>query len=187
MLVAWTSNYTSHGVHLLFHSTVCITGPSICNVFTCVYLCAYVSGQSGQFLEPKARLYVSSHLYIFILWVWVGCVGESAGLPEMRQCTIMCSPYHHGNRNGRAEEHICSRSHAQTENDETQTSTSQSHGVFNHSLNITQSPAVLQRVTLSDGHSKTGGQRHNSTNPTACKHSERQKLETSTERTTSLI
>lgn len=176
MFVAWTPNDTSHGVH----STVCIMGPSICNVFIYVHFCTYVSGISGQFLVPKTRLYISSHLYIVILWSvdssWVRGRERWASW-EMRQCTIMCSPYLHGNRNGRAEAHIRSRSHAQTEYDETKSQPTTcliTHHTETHTVTTCLS------LTLSDGHNKRGGQRHNDTNPTPCKHSEREKLEMST-------
>lgn len=124
-------------------------------IHVCVLVCIClwpqwaVLGAKGQTVRQQSSLYF---YLVDLSWLrgwkrWASC--------EMRQCTIMSSLYHHGNRNGRAEEHIRLRSHARMENDETQTSMSQSRAVFNHSLNVTQSPAVLQRVTLTDRCSET--------------------------------
>lgn len=70
---------------------------------------------------------------------------------EMRQCTIVCSLCHHGNRNGRAQANTRPRSHAQSGYDEKHTlRRADLCGVFHHSHTHTQPPPVAPCVTLSD-------------------------------------
>ncbi len=89
-------------------------------IYICVlmYICLWhkwaVLGAKDQTVRQQSSL----HRYL-VDSSWVRGRERWASW-EMRQCTIMCSPYLHGNRNGRAEAHIRSRSHAQTEYDETQ-------------------------------------------------------------------
>lgn len=91
-------------------------------LYICVYLCTYVSAYCKWAVlaakDQTVRQQSSLHRYL-VDSSWMRRRERWASW-EMRQCTIMCSPYHHGNRHGRAEAHIRSRSHAQTEYDETQ-------------------------------------------------------------------